>query len=129
MSLKQEGGKRTIEAFFPVIGMILAVCLAAIAWAFAGPLLDWSVDTFDGFDGNELDRVWLELGFGAFIFLISGAFASMLVAFAVPRKKSTVTTKDLQSEKDAMNLEKRRREKRKKEIRRKNSQKTKRIDE
>ena len=75
-----------------------------------------------------MERVWLELGFGAFIFLIGGAVASMLVAFAVPRKKSTVTTKDLKSEKDAIELEKRRREKRKREIRRKNSEQTKRID-
>ncbi len=128
MSVKQKQKKRTIEAFFPLIGLVLAACLVAIAWAGAEPLLEWAVDTFDGFDGDEMDPLWLELGFGAFIFLIGGAVASMLVAFAVPRKKSTVTTKDLKSEKDAIELEKRRREKRKREIRRKNSEQAKRID-
>jgi len=128
MSIKQEKKKRTIEAFFPLIGAILAIVLGVFAWAFAPALLDWSVDTFDGFSGNELNEETLLWGFRIFIFLVGGAFASTLVAFAVPKRKSTVTTNDMKKEKAERDMEKRRRDKTRKKVRKQNAKQTKRIE-
>ncbi|MEM6280792.1 MAG: hypothetical protein AAF787_01250 [Chloroflexota bacterium] len=116
MGQVQQGRQKSpISGWIPAIGFIMAVCFAAIGWALSEPLLDYTIDTFRGFDGNELDDVHpdaMQFAFAAFIWLVLLCVGSFIVAAAAPRKKSQVKEKDLKSEKEELLKEQKRRKKR-----------------
>ncbi|MEL6149074.1 MAG: hypothetical protein AAFV33_25630 [Chloroflexota bacterium] len=114
-SIRQEKPKSPISGWIPAIGFIMMVTFAVIGWALSDPLLEWTVDYFNGFEGNELDDVHpdaMQFAFGAFIWLVLLCAGSLIVAAAAPRKKSRVKEKDLKTEKDDIIKEKKRRKKR-----------------
>jgi hypothetical protein len=130
MSIKQADKKSPFTKWVPLIGGVLALCFALIAYVLSDDLLNWAVDQFAGFDGNEMDPVVLRAGFGAFIFLILSAVGTLIVAAALPRgKKSKVREKDLAKERKQNLKAKEARQKRQREIARQNSQAAKRLDE
>lgn len=123
MSIKQSKEKSRLSGWVPAIGGVLALCFVLIAYVLSDDLLNWAVDRFAGFDGNEVDPAIMQVMFGAFIFIILSALGALIVSIALPRgKKSTVHEKTIAKERKAIAKEQAARKRRQRELARKASQ-------
>lgn len=105
---KKEEVKRT--GMWPVWGFLMAVACAGIAYVVGPALIPIARQiTRGGFTGNELPRDQLELAFMLVTFLVLIAVGALVVALAMPKKKTSVYDKMLKKEKEAIHTEEKRR--------------------
>ncbi|MCC6612537.1 MAG: hypothetical protein IT320_03605 [Anaerolineae bacterium] len=101
MSQARIAQKRTRRALWPVMGLILAIALGAIAWLAKDPVmaaLPANVRTQLG----RLPGVQGEVAVAAFLFLIMLGIVAIVVALAAPRKRINVKDQDMLKERDNM---------------------------
>ncbi|MEO8612167.1 MAG: hypothetical protein ABI690_30005 [Chloroflexota bacterium] len=100
--------KSKFQAYWPVLGALLIVAAAVMAFFIGPAVVNWlsSTHAIKGFPpkGIPIANVyWILRGI---VFVILGLLASMVVAAAAPKKKSTVTEVGLTKERKAMVNEK-----------------------
>jgi hypothetical protein len=104
----QKPQKSRMQAYWPVIGFILIVSCAVIAF-FLGPVIvNWldKGNVIKGFPPSGVAPATVDWIFRGIIFFILGLLASLLVAAAAPKKKNAVTEVKLAKERTAMVNEK-----------------------
>jgi len=114
---KSKQKKDPLRPFYPVIGLLLIACFAAIAWVLHEPLRDILVENISDLpQANE--EGFQEVGYvaGGSIFVILLMFASLLYAAFAPKQQNVVSERELLNEKKAKEAEIRARKKRKREI-------------
>lgn len=117
------------KGLWPVFGLLMAIALGIIAY-FAAPSVQRIVVqiTKGGFTGQELPPDQMRLFFTALVFLVLGSIAGLIVAFAMPKRKSKVLDTDMVKQKEAMREEEKRRKARKLVIEREMKKRNKRLD-
>ncbi|MEZ4666715.1 MAG: hypothetical protein R3E39_02130 [Anaerolineae bacterium] len=107
------------KAFWPVLGLLLALSAGALAFVAApgvNELLGRSLRSYPkATAGNHLDLIMT-----AILFVIFALIGSLIVAIAVPKKKSTVTEVGLIKDRKMMVNDKKARKERQKQINRDN---------
>jgi len=103
------------KAFWPIIGLVLAVALGIIAWFIAPYVRDFVFTRFPNSITafNTMPDQQQLIIFTAAVFLLLGSLVAMIVAFAVPKDSSRVKDKDLVKEQKALREEIRKQKKRK----------------
>jgi mannitol-specific phosphotransferase system IIBC component len=96
------------KAFWPLIGFVLAVAIAAIAWALAPSVVSFLGARLKGFPRGPQMNLYTTI----VLFFMFGGVASLIVAAAMPKKKSQVKETDLVKERKQMMAEKAARKKR-----------------
>jgi hypothetical protein len=86
------------RAFLPLIGFILAVALAAIAWIISPEVVKFLGSHLRGFPRGPQMNTYTAI----VLFIMFGGVAALIVAAAVPKKKSQVKEKDLVQERKEM---------------------------
>lgn len=107
MSMKAKPKPRS-AAFWPVIGLMTLLAAAAIAY-FAGPaVVDWMDDSnvVRGFPPAGIPEANVDWIMRGIIFVVVFMLVSLVVAAAVPKKKSTVNEKMLTKQRQEMVNEK-----------------------
>lgn len=79
--------KKSSKAMWPVMGLVLGLALAAIAYVAAPLALNWAVGAFAGFTGTELPPEQMRIFFAFLIFVVLSGIAALIVAIALPKKK------------------------------------------
>lgn len=100
--------KSKTQSFWPVLGLLLIIACGAIAF-FVGPaVVEWLAvnRVIRGFPPAGVPRANVDWILRGIVFVILGLLASLLVAAAVPKKKSAVTEKDLAKQRQEMVNEK-----------------------
>lgn len=105
------------KAFWPVLGLLLALSSAALAWVFTQPVIDFLRKSLPSFP-RQTNVVTIIVGVALF-FLIAMLF-SLVVAMAVPKRKSAVTEINVAKQRDEMVREKAARKVRQRDINRQN---------
>ncbi len=82
------------RAFWPVLGFLLALSSAALAFVFTDPTVTYLRSSLRGFPRDPKVPIIV----GVILFALFAMIFSLIVAFAVPRKKSAVT--EIQMAKD-----------------------------
>lgn len=122
MSFETEYTKGTrkkdpLNAFLPVIGLLLAVCFAVIAFFTYEPAHEFLVEQISTLP-QQGDEGYEEMGYvvGVGIFLILMMFAAMLYAVFAPKPPKLATEAQLKKERQATAAEKAARKRRKQQI-------------
>jgi len=100
--------KSRTQAFWPVLGLMLIIACAAIAY-FAGPaVVEWldKGKVIRGFPPAGVPRANVDWILRGIVFVVLALLSSLLVAAAVPKKKSAVTEKQLVKQRAEMVHEK-----------------------
>ena len=114
---KSRKKKNPLAKYFPVIGFILALCLAGIAYVLSKPLnelLQRQVANYP-FDSADL----IQLIVGAVIFVVGIMLAAMIYAAFAPRPTKLATEKQMEKERNEKIREKEIMKRRKREVNRK----------
>ncbi len=82
------------KAFWPILGFLLALSAAALAFVFTDPVIAQLKKSLRGFPTDPKVSIIV----GVILFTLIAMIFSLIVAFAVPRKKSAVT--EIQMAKD-----------------------------
>lgn len=117
--MKQAEKKNPLQAFLPIIGLVLIVIAGAIAFFASAPAHDFLMDQFPGQIPNQ-DVV--QYAVGGIIFLLIILFVALIYAAFQPKPEMTVTERELDREKkerERERLERKKRQKRMKERMRK----------
>jgi hypothetical protein len=96
--------KSRTQAFWPVLGLMLIIACGAIAY-FVGPeVVKWldSSNVIRGFPPAGVPRANLDWILRGIVFVVLALLASLMVAAAVPKKKSAVTEKQLVKQRTEM---------------------------
>ena len=111
--VKSTKKKDPLTAFLPVMGLVLVVAFAAIAYALHKPAHEFLQNRIDGFPTEP------EVGYviGGAIFLILVLFAGMFYAMFAPKGPKITTEKELLREKEERQREELTRKKRRAELR------------
>jgi hypothetical protein len=108
-----------IRPFLPVLGLLLAVALAAISWVIHEPLRDFLVEQFPDLPqpGTESFEV---VGYiaGGVVFVVLLMIVSMLYTIFAPRPEKLTSESQLKRERDDIDAERRAKKKRQQQIRR-----------
>ncbi|MBI1280269.1 MAG: hypothetical protein GC179_19240 [Anaerolineaceae bacterium] len=105
------------KAFWPVLGFLLALSSAALALVFTNPLIvELKKSVLRGLPNDPKVPIIV----GVILFFLIAMFFSLIVAFAVPRKKSGVTEIQVAKNRKVMVNEKAARKIRQREINRQN---------
>ena len=107
---KQPRGK----AFWPILGFLLALSSAALAFVFTDPVITQLQKSLRGFPRDPKVPIIV----GVVLFFLIAMFFSLIVAFAVPRKKSGVTEIQMTKDRKVMVNEKMARKIKQREINR-----------
>ena len=75
------------KAFWPILGFLLALSSAALAYVFTNPVIDTLRKSLRNFPTDAKVPIII----GVTLFALFALVFSLIVAFAVPRKKSGVT--------------------------------------
>lgn len=95
MTIRQAEVKNPYAKFLPALGFLLLLALGYLSWIGSPYLLSWAIRTFDNFTGRELGNpLYMRLFFSAIILMFLISMVSIIVSFAMPKKKSRVTDKD-----------------------------------
>lgn len=86
------------RAFWPVVGLLLALSAAALAYVFTDPVINALRKSLRNFPTGPT----VTLIVGVILFVVLALTFSLIVAFAVPRKKSAVTETQLVKDRQAM---------------------------
>jgi uncharacterized membrane protein YgaE (UPF0421/DUF939 family) len=87
------------KAFWPLIGFILAVALAAIAWVIAPSVVSF---LHSKLGARFPTGAQMNLYTTVMLFLMLGGLSALIVAATMPRKKSQVKEADLVKERKDM---------------------------
>jgi hypothetical protein len=89
----QKPPKTRTQSFWPVLGALLILASAAMAFFIGPAVVDWldKGNIIRGFPPAGVPRVNLDWILRGIVFVILVLFASLLVAAAAPKKKSAVT--------------------------------------
>jgi hypothetical protein len=105
------------KAFWPVLGFLLALSSAALAFVFTNPLIvELKKSVLKGLPNDPKVPIIV----GVILFFLIAMFFSLIVAFAVPRKKSVVTEIQIAKNRKLMVNEKAARKIKQREINRQN---------
>jgi len=110
--------KSPVNAWLPVLGLILAACAGVLAYAASPMAYEWLDGRSDRFPPPVLtpeQAQWITAGVLFVVFLM---VAWALVAVFVPRPKSRITDKDLAQGRKDMYADKKRQKKRQRKMRR-----------
>jgi uncharacterized protein involved in cysteine biosynthesis len=107
--------KRRSRALWPVLGFVLLVALALLAWFLAPGVTDWLKANLRGFSTRGTDPQTVQLMIAALIFLTLAGVTALIVALFAPKKvlnvKETDLVKERKEAKERRELEKRRQRK------------------
>ena len=114
--------KDPLRAFLPVIGLILALAFAAIAYSIMEPVHKLIADNVDGFPEPEMDTGVMEDKYPTYavaggIFVALVMVATVFFALFAPKPHKQVTENELKDEKRAIERENQERKRRKAKIR------------
>ena len=100
--------KSKTQAFWPILGLLLILACAAIGYFLGPAVVDWldKGDVIRGFPPPGIPRANLNWILRGIVFVVLGLLASLVVAAAVPKKKSAVTEKQLTKQRAEMVHEK-----------------------
>ncbi len=101
MSQARIAEKKTRRALWPVMGLILAVALGAIAW-FSKEAVIGILPATVRIQLDRLPGIQGELAVAAFIFVIMLGIVAIIVAVAAPKRRINVKEKDMFKERDKM---------------------------
>lgn len=103
------------KAFWPVLGLLLALSSAALAWVFTPSVLAFLKSNLRNFPPITTT---LSLMTTVILFALFAMVFSLIVALAMPRRKSQVTEIQMAKDRDAMVREKAARKVRQRDINR-----------
>lgn len=115
MSQVRMAHKKNRRALWPVMGLIMAVALGAIAWLgkdFVMNLLPASVRS----QLTRLPGIQGEVAVAVFMFVIMLGVVAVIVAIAAPKRRINVKEQDMLKEREQMVREKAARERRAKKM-------------
>jgi predicted PurR-regulated permease PerM len=104
------------KAFWPILGFLLALSSAALAFVFTDPVVTQLQKSLRGFPRDPKVPIIV----GVILFFLIAMVFSLIVAFAVPRKKSAVTEIQMAKDRKAMVNQKAARKVKQREINRQN---------
>jgi predicted PurR-regulated permease PerM len=113
MSMPRKSPPRG-KSFWPVLGFLLALSSAALAFVFTDPVVSALRKSLRNFPTGATVNIII----GVILFVVIGLFFSLIVAFAVPRKKSGVTEVQMTKDRKVMVNEKMARKIKQREINR-----------
>lgn len=116
MTFREKKIKRKGQSYWPVFGLVLALALGVISWVVSPSAFNWLGTWLKGFPPAGVPRPTLELLITVILFVVLSLFAALLVALAMPKKKSAVNEKQLAEERERMIEEKRMRRMRQKQM-------------
>ena len=94
--------KRKRRGLWPVIGFILILALAAIAYLLAPAVIDLTKQLLPRFTTRGTNPETVRLMFALLIFLLLGAVVALTVALFAPKKAINVNENDLAKERKQM---------------------------
>ena len=98
------------RGMWPVYGFLMMLACAGFAYVIGPKLIPVARQiTRGGFTGNELPGNQMDLAFMAVTFLVLVAVGGLIIAIAMPKKKSIVKETDLRKERTAKQVEAKRR--------------------
>ena len=122
--------KKKLKGMWPVYGFLMALALGAIAFVLAPNVQRMVIQITRGnFTGQELPPEQMRLVFTGIIFLVLGSIAALIVAFAMPKKKSQVQDAEMRKHKEVIKKEDRARKVRSRVIEHEMKKQNKRIDD
>jgi hypothetical protein len=104
--------KNPLNAYLPILGLILAVALGAIAFVLSEPLHTLLMDNFDTIPPDKE----VQYAIGGITFFVFVLFAGLLYAAFSPKSEKTVSERELQKERVAKNKQKESNRKRKRKL-------------
>jgi multidrug efflux pump subunit AcrA (membrane-fusion protein) len=93
--------KKQSRALWPIMGLVLAVALAAIAWVLKDPVKSILPDQVDRML-TRLPGIQGELAVAAMLFVVMLSVIAIIVAVAAPKSRLNVKTKDILKERNQM---------------------------
>jgi predicted PurR-regulated permease PerM len=102
------------RAFWPILGFLLALSSATFAFILTNPVIDALRKSLRNFPKGPTVSIII----GVILFVLIGLIFSLIVAFAVPRKKSGVTEIQMAKDRKVMVNEKMARKIKQREINR-----------
>ncbi len=118
MGFKEPRDISGIRKYWPVLGFVMIVMLALIAYAAAPAVVDLLRDAVPQFRTPGIPREQLRLGATVLIFLVLGGVATLILAMAAPKRSLDISTKDLLKEREAIQKRKAAERKRMRDINR-----------
>jgi membrane protein implicated in regulation of membrane protease activity len=102
--MQDRENKKSMRAFWPLLGFILIVALGIIAYVLGEPIYNALAagPNFPPAGGTRTQWLWILRGI-AFVSL--GLLSALIVAAAMPRQKTQVKEKDLAKERVQLNRE------------------------
>ncbi len=106
--MQQPKKRSKTQSYWPVIGLLLLLSCAAIAYVVGEPLFTWfkTSHVIKGFPPSGVPASNLQWLLRGIVFVVLGLFASLVVAAAAPKKKSVVTEKQMTKQREEMVREK-----------------------
>jgi phage shock protein PspC (stress-responsive transcriptional regulator) len=101
MSQIRIAEKKQRRQLYPVMGFIMIVVLAVIAYAVAPAVMDFARANLRGFTFGSNSRETVRLIFALIIFLTLGGIAAMIVALFAPKKQTNIKDSELIAERNA----------------------------
>lgn len=102
--------KEKKRGMWPLYGLLMAIAAGAFAYVIGPELIPVVRNiTRGGFTGQELPPEQMRLAFMAVTFLVLVTIGALIVAMAMPKKKSRVKENDLRKEKVLVQKEEKRR--------------------
>jgi type VI protein secretion system component VasK len=99
--------KKRSRALYPVMGMLLAVAIAVIAYMIAPDVIAWLRTNLRGFQTRGVPPEQLRLMISALIWLVLISCVALAVALFAPRKQLNIKDSDLSKERKDLQEQKR----------------------
>lgn len=100
--------KKRSRASWPVIGFILAVALAILAWFIAPPTIDFLKRELPQFSTIGLTAIQLRIVVTVILFILMGALVALTIALLSPRHMIEVREDELAKERQGIQRDRRR---------------------
>jgi mannitol-specific phosphotransferase system IIBC component len=104
----QKPKKSRSQSFWPILGLLLIIACAIMAYFIGPAVVDWLDDgnVIRGFPPRGIPRENVNWILRGILFVVLGLLSSLVVAAAVPKKKNVVNEKKLIKERQEMVNEK-----------------------
>jgi type VI protein secretion system component VasK len=102
MSQVRVAEKKRRRGMWPVLGFVLILVLAAIAYLIAPAVIDLTRQLLPRFTTRGTNPETVRLLFAILIFLVLGAVGALIVALFAPKRAINVNEKDLEKERKQM---------------------------
>ncbi|TVR23298.1 MAG: hypothetical protein EA396_03445 [Anaerolineaceae bacterium] len=120
--------RKSITKWLPVLGLLLAIAMAALAFILSEPVHSWLYDSFfadserlRGIQGtsDSFDQEIVQYVVGGVMFFLFMVFFATIYALFAPKRKIKVSEKQLKKEREEKQAEVRRAKKRRQQLNRK----------